>query len=503
MLTSYELVPRTETVDIDALPESQRKQYYNSSVLIPEKCDKEVIEVVDVQYELTYYVNNINTELPQVLMEYDEANNVSASYIYGVNRISENNGEVDNYYLYDGRGSVTLVVNKDNIVASYNYDPFGNITNSIEEIGSFYGYNSEDTNPVTKLQYLRARYYDTENGRFMSADNYLGTIDNPLSLNRYIYVQNNPLAYMDPSGHMPVFLIPAIIGAVLGGVGGGVYAGTTSYENQKEQNDGKVNGWIVTRDFFVGSVVGSTVGGASGLAAGGTIAVFGTTSAVTTVVGGAVSAVNAGITYRAANEIVPGVTANLLEEADVKTFAYTETRTAEEIANDAIEAAADPRAMIIDGAVGSLAGISSYGFTQMAKYNKFSKCGNISEKAKMDVVDDVLDKTDDVANMVDDLTGNGNITNQGVGNPVKIEGRGSTGRTTPNTLNEQLAMHQVKSNPLDGAIDMSQLDKPIVMSDPRWPASKGWVKMSNNANGVEIHFVYNKTTGAFDDFKFK
>ena len=33
--------------------------------------------------------------------------------------------------------------------------------------------------------------------------------------------------------------------------------------------------------------------------------------------------------------------------------------------------------------------------------------------------------------------------------------------------------------------------------------SEGWVKMSNNVNGVEIHFVYNKITGAFDDFKFK
>lgn len=41
------------------------------------------------------------------------------------------------------------------------------------------------------------------------------------------------------------------------------------------------------------------------------------------------------------------------------------------------------------------------------------------------------------------------------------------------------------------------------MSDSRWLASEGWVKMSNNVNGVEIHFVYNKITGAFDDFKFK
>ena len=91
----------------------------------------------------------------------------------------------------------------------------------------------------------------------------------------------------------------------------------------------------------------------------------------------------------------------------------------------------------------------------------------------------------------------------GVGNPVKIEGRGSTGRTISNTLNEQMAMHQVQSNPLEGAIDMSQLSKPIIMTDPRWPAAEGWVKMGNNVNGIEIHFVYNKNTNAFDDFKFK
>lgn len=65
-------------------------------------------------------------------------------------------------------------------------------------------------------------------------------------------------------------------------------------------------------------------------------------------------------------------------------------------------------------------------------------------------------------------------------------------------------MHQVMSNLLDGAIDMSQLNKrPIMMNDPRWLASEGWVKMSNNVNGIEIHFVYNKITGAFDVFKFK
>lgn len=91
----------------------------------------------------------------------------------------------------------------------------------------------------------------------------------------------------------------------------------------------------------------------------------------------------------------------------------------------------------------------------------------------------------------------------GVGNPVEVEGRGNTGRTVPNSLDEQMAMHQVQSNSLDGAMDMSQARKPVIMTDPRWPASERWIKMSNNVNGIEIHFVYNKETGAFDDFKFK
>ena len=44
---------------------------------------------------------------------------------------------------------------------------------------------------------------------------------------------------------------------------------------------------------------------------------------------------------------------------------------------------------------------------------------------------------------------------------------------------------------------------PIPMTDKRWPGELGWVKMAKNVNGVEIHYVYNKNTQQFDDFKFK
>jgi hypothetical protein len=73
----------------------------------------------------------------------------------------------------------------------------------------------------------------------------------------------------------------------------------------------------------------------------------------------------------------------------------------------------------------------------------------------------------------------------------------------PNNLNEQMAMEQVKSNPLLNAEEL-----PFKMGDTRWPSSDGWVKMQSvvtdsSGNKVNIHYVYNKITGAFDDFKFK
>ena len=90
----------------------------------------------------------------------------------------------------------------------------------------------------------------------------------------------------------------------------------------------------------------------------------------------------------------------------------------------------------------------------------------------------------------------------GVGNPVEIAGRGSKDRTVPNTLNEQMVMSQVRSNPLDGATKV-----PVEMTDPRWLGSEGWVKMQSvvqHSDGTKtiIHFAYNEITGAFDDFKF-
>ena len=56
--------------------------------------------------------------------------------------------------------------------------------------------------PETNLYNAKARYFDPKLGRFLTQDSYLGQIDKPPSLHRYVYGLNNPTAFIDPTGHM-------------------------------------------------------------------------------------------------------------------------------------------------------------------------------------------------------------------------------------------------------------------------------------------------------------
>jgi RHS repeat-associated protein len=108
----------------------------------------------------------------------------------------------DYYYLYNGHGDVVQMVDTSGaVVNNYAYDVWGNITSQKEETPNPFKYTGEVYDEETGLYYLRARYYDPSIGRFLNEDTYEGQIDNPLSLNLYTYVVNNPLIYSDPSGN--------------------------------------------------------------------------------------------------------------------------------------------------------------------------------------------------------------------------------------------------------------------------------------------------------------
>ncbi len=53
----------------------------------------------------------------------------------------------------------------------------------------------------TGLYYVGARYYDPATGRFITADTNLGRVDDPPSLNRFVYAHDRPTYFVDPTGH--------------------------------------------------------------------------------------------------------------------------------------------------------------------------------------------------------------------------------------------------------------------------------------------------------------
>jgi RHS repeat-associated protein len=150
---------------------------------------------------VTQYRYNRNGE---VIAEVDERDQTRANYVRGDRVLAKNDSDDGRsyYYLYNGHGDVVQIIDTDgNIVNSYAYDEWGNITDEMEGISNSFKYAGEVLDEETGLYYLRARYYDPEVGRFINEDTYEGELTNPLSLNLYTYVENNPLIYFDPFGH--------------------------------------------------------------------------------------------------------------------------------------------------------------------------------------------------------------------------------------------------------------------------------------------------------------
>ena len=140
----------------------------------------------------------------RVIAESNASFAVQSNYVWGPDRLLQKRDTATDakyYYLYNGHGDVVQIVNQNGqIVNSYQYDEWGNITDQQEAIRNPFKYTGEILDDDTGLYYLRARYYDPSSGRFVSKDTYEGQIDNPLTLNLYTYVYNNPLIYSDPSG---------------------------------------------------------------------------------------------------------------------------------------------------------------------------------------------------------------------------------------------------------------------------------------------------------------
>ncbi|MBP0035970.1 MAG: hypothetical protein J7524_22885, partial [Roseofilum sp. Belize BBD 4] len=162
-----------------------------------------VSETVDGGETIKYLIDEVRP-YAQVLEEYTgkgETRDVQASYLYGTNLISQQLETEEFFYLEDGHSGVRKLVDENGIVTdTYNYDAYGNVLLTTGANENNYLYRAEQYNSHVDLQYLRARYYNPEMGRFISVDPFSGILEEPTSRHRYLYGNANPVTYSDPSG---------------------------------------------------------------------------------------------------------------------------------------------------------------------------------------------------------------------------------------------------------------------------------------------------------------
>ena len=138
--------------------------------------------------------------LGQLLAEYDNSTSPPA-------------GSGTSCLTSDHLGSTRAVMKADGTVARHDYLPFGEeLPSTVGGRSTVAGYGAADStrqkftqkerDNESGLDYFGARYYSSAQGRFTSADDFLSDTrtNDPDSWNLYVYVRNNPLRYVDPSG---------------------------------------------------------------------------------------------------------------------------------------------------------------------------------------------------------------------------------------------------------------------------------------------------------------
>lgn len=135
--------------------------------------------------------------MSQVLIESTTSGTPENYYVYGLGLISriDPSGET-RYYHGDFRGSTVAMTDESGVVThSYLYDAFGTVLDEEMEddnIFQFVGMHGVQKD-IPDLYFMRARYYNSEQGRFISED--------PVwSANLYSYSNNNPTNNFDTDG---------------------------------------------------------------------------------------------------------------------------------------------------------------------------------------------------------------------------------------------------------------------------------------------------------------
>jgi len=223
---------------------------------------------------INYYYDKGNS----IVLETNQNNAATARNIRGLRLIyRENKPDQANsqflYYLHNAHGDVTQLLNKKGqIIKDYRYDTFGqeeapeskvfggNQTTEIwrqevDKIDNPFRYTGEYQDEETGNYYLRARYYDPSSQRFINEDSYGIEKGAEWKDHLYSYGNNNPIRYIDPTGHTIWDIVDVGFAAL-------------SWKDFKDKPTLSNFGWAVADTVALAPVVPSTGWARRGLKAG-------------------------------------------------------------------------------------------------------------------------------------------------------------------------------------------------------------------------------------------
>lgn len=151
---------------------------------------------------ITRLVHNPNAFLSQLLVR-KTPNGKETYYVYGLGLLYEETEDQVRYYHYDRQGNTLFLTDQSGqITDRYAYSPYGETLKNEGSTDTPFLYSGRygvmtDSNGLLQM---RARYYNPKLHRFLNQDILLGSISEPLSLNRFAYVNGDPINNIDPFG---------------------------------------------------------------------------------------------------------------------------------------------------------------------------------------------------------------------------------------------------------------------------------------------------------------
>jgi len=126
-------------------------------------------------------------------------------YYAGNVRVAERVGGTLYWLLSDHLGSTAVTTNASGgNVAELRYYAYGKPRYNVGGQKTDYRFTGQRWQNDLGIYWYNSRWYDQLTGRFLQPDTIVPNPGNPQALNRYSYATNNPLRFIDPSGHDPL-----------------------------------------------------------------------------------------------------------------------------------------------------------------------------------------------------------------------------------------------------------------------------------------------------------